>query len=486
MTIPAILNSQFAGARTIHTHRGSHWFWVLFSLLVSSPNILCAQYQKEPPDFGGAYSFPTPLHPEPTTDWLRFLDVGLLALALGISAWLVFKRRNRTGIILLSIGSVAYFGFFRKGCICSIGAIQNVVLCLTDSRYVMSFSALAIFFLPLIAALLFGRLFCGGVCPLGAIQDLVVVRPLKVPIKLDKALRWLQFIYLGAAVLFAGWGVHLTLGAWKIKLGQRFLICEWDPFIPIFRRSGPMVMVAIGIAFLLAGMFIGRPYCRWLCPYGGILSILSRIAWKNLSITPDKELDCGMCSEACPFGAIAECRADRANCVNCTRCYDSCPRQKRLDALRAGPKKVGFPVATAPRPLEAIVRTWSGLVAGLIVVLSLGFLLTTYVIQKRTASRDKALIESLTEDARNDAAVQKIIQPELERQQKVLAFRRHVYDRVGWILPFSAALLIAWLNWFRPKHGAGAGLPEKFLRMIEKPPPTRPARKRSGDSVTIA
>jgi polyferredoxin len=460
-------------------------FCALFSILVSGSTILFAQYQKDPPDFGGTYRFPTPLHPEPTANWLRFLDVGLLACALGLSAWLVYKRRNRTGVILLSIGSVAYFGFYRKGCICSIGAIQNVVLCLTDSRYVMSFSALAIFFLPLIAALLFGRLFCGGVCPLGAIQDLVVVRPLKVPRKIDKALRWLQFIYLGVAVLFAGWGLHLTLGSWKIKLGQRFLICEWDPFIPIFRRSGPMVMVAIGIVFLLAGMFIGRPYCRWLCPYGGILSILSRIAWKNLSITPDKELDCGMCSESCPYGAISECRADRANCFSCTRCYESCPRQKRLDALRAGPKKAGAPVATAPRPWESIVRTWSGLAAGLIVVLSLGFLLTTYVLQKRTDPRDKAFVESLKENAKNDATVQKILQPELDRQQKAVTARRHIYDRVGWILLASAALLILWLNWLRPKQGTGAGLPANFLRMIEKPPPTRPTRKRPGDSVTV-
>jgi polyferredoxin len=486
MTIPTFLIPQFAGARTVKMSIWFHRFRALFFLLILSPNILWAQYQKDPPDFGGTYSFPTPLHPEPTLDWLRFLDVGLLAFALGISAWLVFKRRNRTGVILLSLGSVAYFGFFRKGCICSIGAIQNVVLCLTDSRYVMSFSALAVFFLPIVVTLLFGRLFCGGVCPLGAIQDLVVVRPLKVPRKLDRALRWLQFIYLGAAVFFAGWGLHLTLGSWKINLGQRFLICEWDPFIPIFRRSGPMIMVAVGIAFLLAGMFIGRPYCRWLCPYGGILSILSRIAWKNLSITPDKELDCGMCSEACPYGAIVECRADRAYCVNCARCYESCPRQKRLDALRAGPKKAGPSIAIAPHPWAAIARTWTGLAAGLIVVLSLGFLLTTYVIQKRSVPRDKALIESLIENAKNDATVQKILQPELERQQKALTFRRHVYDRVGWILLASAALLVLWLNWLRPKQGTGAGLPANILRIIEKPPPTRPQRKRPGDSVTAA
>ncbi len=477
MTIPAFLNDIYNLARALKARARPCWFWTIVSIVILGPNALWAQYQKEPPDFGGTYNFPAPQHPEPDPNWLQFLDVGLLALALGISAWLVFKYRNRTGMILVSIGSVVYFGFYRKGCICSVGAIQNVVLCLTDSRYVMSLSALAIFFLPLIITLLFGRIFCGGVCPLGAIQDLVVVRPLKVPLKLDRALRWLQFIYLGAAVFFAGWGLHLSLGAWKINIGQRFLICEWDPFIPIFRRSGPMSMVAIGIAFVLAGMFIGRPYCRWLCPYGGILSILSRIAWKNLSITPDKELDCGMCSESCPYGAIVGCRADRAACLACTRCYEDCPRQRRLIALRAGPKKAGVSAVTAPRSWEAVARTWTGLVAGLIVLVALGFILTVYITQKRAASRDTALVESLQEKAKTDAAVQRILQPELDRQQAAAASRRFIYDRVGWILLISAAVLILWLKRLRPKQGAGAGLPTNLLRIVEQPPPKRPLRK---------
>jgi polyferredoxin len=474
MTIPACKKAIF------------HLFWIILLLAALGPNALQAQYQKAPPDFGDTYSFPAPTHPEPDAGWLRWLDVGLLAAALGISVWLVYKYRSRKGVLLLSIGSLAYFGFIRKGCICSVGSIQNVVLCLADSHYIMSLSAIAIFFLPLIAALFFGRVFCGGVCPLGAIQDLVVVRPLNVPQKLDRALRWLQFIYLGVAVLFAGWGLQMSLGAWNIDLGRRFLICEWDPFIPIFRRSGPMHMVTAGIGFIVAGMFIGRPYCRWLCPYGGILSILSRIAWKNVSITPDKELNCGLCADSCPYGAIVECRSDRACCFACTCCYESCPRQKRLVALRAGPKKAGAPVAAAPRPWEAVARTWAGVAAGFIVVASLGFLLTTYIAQKSAASRDKSLIESLVEKAKNDAEVQKILQPELDRQQKAAAARRFIYDCVGGVLLVSAAVLILWLSWLRPKQGAGAGLPAKLLRMIEKPPPKRPQRKQTSRAVPEA
>jgi len=289
---------------------------------------LFAQYQQEPPDFGDAYTFPTPSHPEPRADWLRGLDIGVLALGLGLAAWLVLKRRSRNGIALLGIGMIAYFGFFRRGCICAIGSIQNVGLGLADPGYTVSFVIIAIFFLPLIASLFFGRVFCGGVCPHGALQDLVLLKPIKVPRVLDRALGWLRYIYLALAVWFAVWGVSFTIGGWSVDWGRRFIICEWDPFVGLFRLTGPSYMLALGAGFIILGMFVGRPYCRWLCPYGALLSITSRVAWKSVQITPDKELECGLCADSCPYGAIKNFQAQRSSCVSCARCYDHCPRHR--------------------------------------------------------------------------------------------------------------------------------------------------------------
>ena len=313
-------------ARVPHP-RMRHLWWLAVLLAVLSSTALLAQYQRQPPDFGGTYAFPTPTHPEPRADWLRTVDVAVLALGLGVAAWLILKRRSRNGVLLLSIGAVGYFGFFRKGCVCPIGAIQNVTLTLVDPYYNISFGVIAFFFLPLVATLLFGRVFCGGVCPLGAIQDLVLLRPQPISPGLDRVLGWIKYVYLGVAVLFAGWGVNFALGGFVFQSGRRFLICEWDPFIGLFRMTGSFPMLAVGGGFLLTGMFVGRPYCRWFCPYGGILAVLSRVAWKNVQITPDRELDCGLCAGACPFGAIKSLRADRSSCLACARCYTSCPRE---------------------------------------------------------------------------------------------------------------------------------------------------------------
>jgi ferredoxin len=189
------------------------------------------------------------------------------------------------------IFSLAYFGFYRKGCICAIGAIQNVALTLFDSSYAIPLTALLFFVLPLVFTLFFGRVFCGSVCPLGAIQDLVLMRPVTVPRWLEAGLRMIAYAYLGLAVLFAA-------------TGSAFLICRYDPFVAIFRLTGNLPVFVLGACFLVIGLFVGRPYCRYVCPYSVILRQCSRLSKWRVSITPTDCISCRLCEEACPFGAI--------------------------------------------------------------------------------------------------------------------------------------------------------------------------------------
>ena len=264
---------------------------------------------------GEGYVTPEVQRPRATSIRRQLLDLGLLAGALGLAAWMVLGRRSRRLALLLTVVCLIYFGFIREGCICPIGSIQNVTTALVDPNYAIPYFVIGIFMLPLVAALFFGRVFCGGVCALGGIQELVLLKPVEVPPALDRLLGSLKWIYLGGAIVFA-----------VLPVANRdFIICRFDPFVGFFRFTGPFHMLVLGGVFLVLGIFVGRPYCRYLCPYGALLSVFSRYAWKSVSITPDRELDCGLCQEACPYGAIEEMRAIRTSCLACARCYGACP-----------------------------------------------------------------------------------------------------------------------------------------------------------------
>jgi len=262
-----------------------------------------------PPDFESGHTLPHSQYPSPRADVYEYVDVVVLVVALGLASWLALRVRSRRWMFALMLGSLAYFGFWRGGCVCPIGAIQNVTLAVFDRSYGIPLAVVAFFLLPLVSTLLFGRTFCAAVCPLGAIQDVVLVHPVRVPAWLDHGLRLLACVYLGAAVLFAA-------------TGSAFIICQYDPFVAFFRLSGSLGMLVLGGSLLVIGAFVGRPYCRFLCPYGVLLGWLSRLSKWRVSIAPD---------EAAPRGQLqlpshwATADGRSACCVQCRLCEDSCP-----------------------------------------------------------------------------------------------------------------------------------------------------------------
>ena len=243
------------------------------------------------PEFESGYVQPETLQPGARAEILAFIDIIVLAIALILTTWFVLKKRSRNLVFLISLISLAYFGFYRHGCICSIGAIQNVTLAIFYSSYVIPLSVVAFFILPLVFALFFGRTFCAGVCPFGAIQDLVSFKPQKLGPRLNAVLGLIPYIYLGLAVLYAA-------------TGSDFIICRYDPFVGIFRLDASFGMFIFAGTLLISGIFIARPYCRFLCPYGVLLNWISRFSWKHLTITPATCIQCRLCEDSCPYDAI--------------------------------------------------------------------------------------------------------------------------------------------------------------------------------------
>jgi NosR/NirI family nitrous oxide reductase transcriptional regulator len=179
-----------------------------------------------------------------------------------------------------------------------------------------------ILWFALAAALLFwGRgAYCGWLCPFGALQELTnqIARKLHIP-------QWTL-----------PWGLHERL--WPVKymiflalfgvslmsVEQAEHLAEIEPFktaiILKFVRAWPFV--AYAVALLVAGLFVERFYCRYLCPLGAALAIPARMRMFDwLKRYRDCGNPCQTCAHQCPVQAIHKTGEINPNeCINCLHC----------------------------------------------------------------------------------------------------------------------------------------------------------------------
>ena len=265
--------------------------FLAITILLILPQCSFSQNRFPKPDFESGYQYPVDHYAVPNEALWTTIDIVMLIFLMSVVAWVVIRKRVRTPVIAVSIVSVLYFGFFRHGCVCSIGAIQNVALALIDKSYILPLSVILFFTLPIVFTLLFGRVFCAGVCPFGALQELVNVKNYRLSKALTTVLGLIPWFYLAFAVLFA-----ITRSG--------FIICRFDPFIGIFRLGGETPLMIFGVVLLIASIFTGRPFCRFICPYGALLSLFSRVSIWGTSITKKECINCELCHNACPVDAI--------------------------------------------------------------------------------------------------------------------------------------------------------------------------------------
>lgn len=257
-----------------------------------------AEFRFPMPEFETGHTHPAVYTPGPSNAMVGW-DVVVLIATLTLASIFVLKRRKRREIFLLTLFSMIYFGFWRNGCVCSVGSVQNIMAGICDSGYGVPLTVLIFFAAPLIFSLFFGRVFCAAVCPLGAIQEVVAVNPVKVPLAVEKVLSIFPYIYLGLAML-------------SVAMGAGFIICQYDPFVGVFRMGASFSMLIFGGIMLVLGIFVARPYCRFLCPYGVLLNWASKLSRHHATITPTDCIQCDLCADSCPYNAINEPTPEQA------------------------------------------------------------------------------------------------------------------------------------------------------------------------------
>ncbi|USD38865.1 4Fe-4S binding protein [Ferrimonas sp. SCSIO 43195] len=204
-------------------------------------------------------------------------------------------------------------------------------------------AAMVMLALVLLTGLLLKRAFCGWVCPLGLAGDYLhrlgnrlFPAHRGVPLWLDWPLRMIKYLLASALVYLVV--VALPAAALPGYLKSSYHIMADVKMAQFFVAPGPLTVAAMSI-LILASMWRRQAFCRYLCPYGALMGLLSLLSPMKIQRQPNrclnhsKGLACDKCSRACPAGIAVhqQRRIHSDECQACLRCVSACP--KRAQAL---------------------------------------------------------------------------------------------------------------------------------------------------------
>ena len=200
----------------------------------------------------------------------------------------------------------------------------------------------------LLTGLLCKRAFCGWACPLGlageylyAFRKRFIKSELTPPAWLDWPLRMLKYLLLlGLCYIVIGMPAqsipnYLDGNYHKIA----------DLKMALFFLTPSLITLLVFTLILALAAWRRQGFCRYLCPYGAILGILSFAS--PLKIRRDtqhclieaKGMKCDKCSRACPANIIVHTKTTVRSdeCQACMRCVAACPKSAALGlGLKSG------------------------------------------------------------------------------------------------------------------------------------------------------
>lgn len=239
----------------------------------------------------------------PISDVLLLL--GIFALVMG--AFLSKSARLRWSALT---ATMLYLGFYKNGFL-SISHITSVIK-LGPEALTSNLTTLMIVVFTLITTLIWGRVFCSSLCPFGAVQDFITrFSPKKWRVKVP------QRIHDNA--LYIKYGILVLILVVALSNANLSIFQYFEPFGTLFFFSPSPVLWAILSAILLACVLVERFYCRYVCPLGAALGIVSLLSPLRIKRVPQCTM-CKVCEHACPTGAIRAEKIDFKECVRCDIC----------------------------------------------------------------------------------------------------------------------------------------------------------------------
>jgi polyferredoxin len=235
-------------------------------------------------------------------------DLGLFA-AFTVLALVSFFRKSVPLKNVTFLAAVLYLGFYKSQLISIVNIFALVDWSLPIFKYSLAWYLLATF--TVVSTVLWGRLYCGRVCAFGSLTQLMdSVVPARwrydVPLKIERRASLIKYGVLAGAILYF------------IITRDRLIYRYIEPFW-MFGYHGSVVMWTGLAVLLVATVFVRNLYCRFLCPVGAALGLLSSLTvfkikrWKECNT-------CKLCEKTCQWGAIQGPKIIKSECVRCDDC----------------------------------------------------------------------------------------------------------------------------------------------------------------------
>jgi len=262
-------------------------------------------------DAGGGWDFEDEDEAAPTwADDARAQVTDVAAVGtFTVLAFVSFFRKSRSLKYVTLVAAVGYLGFYKSQLISIVNVFGVLGGGLPLVRYNLAWYLLAS--VTVVSTVLWGRVYCGRICAFGAVTQLVdAVVParwqVKIPLALERRASWIKY------------GILATVIAYFLATSDPLIYPYVEPFWMFGLHAEPALWVGLGV-LLTATIFVRNLYCRFLCPLGAALGLLSNLTVFRITRWSECKT-CKICEKACEWGAITGPKISLTECVRCDDC----------------------------------------------------------------------------------------------------------------------------------------------------------------------
>lgn len=257
------------------------------------------------------------------------LIVFIVTLAMGFQFYLFVLQAGGDGAITVPRpGGVEAF--------LPIGALMGWKYYLTTGLWDTIHPASMVFVLFAVwLSFLFRKAFCSWFCPVGTLSEWAwkigeqtFGKTYLLPTWIDLPLRSLKYVLLAFFIYIIG---SMSPAQISSFLQSPYYTIADVKMLHFFTKMS-LLTAMILLALTVLSLFIRNAWCRYACPYGALLGIVSLFSPARIKRNEDTCTNCGKCRRACPFHLPVDQKAEVLSpvCSACMDCVDECPAPHTL------------------------------------------------------------------------------------------------------------------------------------------------------------